>query len=148
MELLHRLPRLVPSDAAERSGAVDLWCFFYESVRDPDLLSAYDALMTEAERERHRRFVFERDRLLFLATRALVRTALSNYADVPPADWRFAADERGKPHVVGPSTEPIYFNLTNTHGLVVCAVSRAHAHIGEPRVPWLALCLSPCRRRA
>jgi 4'-phosphopantetheinyl transferase len=87
--------------------------------------------MTPDERERHRTFYFERDRRLFLATRTLVRTVLSNYAAVAPADWRFAAGEHGKPRICSPLlTPPIHFNLANTSGLVVCVVSVAHEPLG------------------
>jgi 4'-phosphopantetheinyl transferase len=68
---------------------------------------------------------------LFLATRALVRTVLSSYAAVAPADWRFTTGEHGKPRVADPAVgPPIHFNLANTPGLVVCAVSLVHELIG------------------
>ena len=87
--------------------------------------------MTPDERKRHQRFHFERDRRLFVATRALVRTVLSSYAAVAPADWRFGVGEHGKPRVVHPAVRPlIHFNLANTPGLVVCLVSIAHQRIG------------------
>ena len=46
------------------------------------------------------RFVFERDRRSFLMTRALVRTILSRYATVAPADWRFIANVHGRPEIL------------------------------------------------
>ena len=114
-----------------RPGLVDLWYFFYEPETDPQLLADYAALMTDAERARHARFYFERDRWLFLATRALVRAVLSRYAAVAPADWRFAEGSHGKPYIAGPEDAPrLSFNLSNTPGLVVCAVSAAHDQLG------------------
>jgi 4'-phosphopantetheinyl transferase len=131
---IHRLPPIAPG---LRPGGVDLWCFYYPRVTDPGLLAAYDGLMTAGERARHGSFLFERDRLRFLATRALVRTVLSTYVDVAPTDWRFAEGERGKPYIAAPSgLPPLNFNLTNTHGLVVCAVSRAHSNVGVD-AEWL-----------
>lgn len=129
---LPELPPVVVSETlAGTPGVVDLWCFFYEGIDEPALLDAHAALMTAAERTRHGRYHFERDRRIFLATRALVRTVLSHYADVAPADWRFAEGERGKPYIVGPAgAPPLHFNLSNTFGLVVCAVSVAHQWIG------------------
>jgi 4'-phosphopantetheinyl transferase len=124
---IHRLPRIEPSTAISLApGGVDLWCFFYEeATRDAELCAAYGALMSDDERERHQRFVFERDRRLFLATRALVRTVLSRYAHGEPASWRFASGKHGKPSLASATDQPVYFNLSNTHGLVVCAVSRS-----------------------
>ncbi len=129
---LHTLPQVNLADTlAQTPGVVDLWCFFYEGLDDPALLDSHSALMTEAERVRHGRYFFERDRRIFLATRALVRTVLSQYADVAPADWRFAEGERGKPYIDSPKGLPsIHFNLSNTFGLVVCAVSLRHPLLG------------------
>ncbi len=113
------------------TGIVDLWYYYYESIEDEELLAAHDALMTPDERVRHQRFLFDKDRRLFLATRALVRTVLSNYAAVAPADWRFAAGVYGKPYIDSPEVvPPLHFNWANTRGLVVCAVSVAHDTIG------------------
>ncbi len=68
---------------------------------------------------------------VYVATRALVRTVLSRYATVAPGEWRFAIGEHGKPRVANLDVTPsIYFNLANTAGLVVCAVSVAHELIG------------------
>ncbi len=105
------------------AGMVDLWCFFHDGVP----LAHYEALLTEDERERHERYRFQRDRDTFLATRALVRTVLSNYAAVAPADWRFAIGETRKPSVAG--RDDLVFNLTNTRGLVACAVA-GHGELG------------------
>jgi 4'-phosphopantetheinyl transferase len=129
--------RLPPVVQESRSGGVDLWCFYYERISDPALFRAYEGLMTADERTRHGRFQFERDRLMFLATRALVRTVLSAYADVAPSDWRFSEGERGKPQVTGPpGCPPLHFNLTNTRGLVVCAVNREYPQVGVD-AEWL-----------
>jgi 4'-phosphopantetheinyl transferase len=133
--LLKSILDLPPVSIAETLGGgpgiVDLFYFFYEGVDDPELVQAYFALMTPEERARHDRYYFERDRRMFLATRALARTVLSLYADVPPAAWRFGEGERGKPFISVPkATPPLHFNLTNTLGLVVCAVSVAHPAVG------------------
>ena len=110
------LPSIVPGEPLG-IGMVDLWCFFHE--REP--LDEYEALMSADERARHRRFHFELDRNTFLATRALVRSVLSYYADVAPADWRFVAASSGKPCALGNN---IAFNLTNTRGLIACVVMK------------------------
>ena len=56
-----------------------------------------------------------------------VRTTLSLYAEVDPADWRFEAGEYGKPDVCEPKGLGwLRFNLSNTDGLIACAVTRDH----------------------
>ncbi|MEO8682508.1 MAG: 4'-phosphopantetheinyl transferase superfamily protein [Vicinamibacterales bacterium] len=94
----------------------------------PDLvphLDAYQALLTPDERERMARLIFERDRRNFLITRAHVRTMLSRYARVAPADWRFIANVHGRPEILDrPSGVPdLRFNLSHTKGLIACAVT-------------------------
>lgn len=112
-------------------GIVDLWYYFYGDMNDAELLTAHATLLTPTEREQHRKFQFERDRRLYLATRSLVRTVLSSYAAVAPTDWRFTVGEHGKPYIDSPTITPlIHFNLANTPGLVVCVVSIAHRLIG------------------
>jgi 4'-phosphopantetheinyl transferase len=114
-----------------KAGIVDLWCYFQEVSDDADLFAAQAALMTLEEYARYRSFHFERDRRMFVATRALVRTVLSRYAAVAPGEWQFVAGQHGKPRVAHPNITPsIYFNLANTQGLVVCAISVAHESIG------------------
>jgi len=106
-----------------RPGQVDLWLCFYDAS-PPAALLAYEGLLTDDERARHRRFHFERDRRMFLATRALVRTALSAYADIAPASFRFELGTHGKPRIASPTPDPpLSFNLSNTPGLVICGVS-------------------------
>jgi 4'-phosphopantetheinyl transferase len=114
---------------ASKTGIVDLW-YYYDGA-DPELLAAHQALLTPDELERYGSFRFERDQRLYLATRALVRTVLSNYSAVSPGDWHFDTNEHGKPFISAPTVTPaIHFNLANTPGLVVCAVSVAHEALG------------------
>lgn len=88
-------------------------------------LDAYRLLLTDDEQARMARFVFENDRRAFLLTRALVRTTLSRYAAVAPADWRFIANTHGRPDIADrPAGVPdLRFNLSHTNGLIACAVT-------------------------
>lgn len=140
MRLIAHLSDLPPPDIAATlnpaSGIIDLWWYAYEATTDPALLARHAALMTPEETARHDRFVSARDRALFLATRALVRTTLSRYAAVDPTAWRFGTHGNGKPHIDTPALAvPLHFNLSNTHGLIVCAVSTTFAMIGVDTEP-------------
>lgn len=88
-------------------------------------LDAYRALLSPDEHERMARFVFERDRKAFLLTRALVRTTLSRYAPIAPADWKFIANIHGRPEILDrPAGVPdLRFNISHTDGLIACAVT-------------------------
>ena len=95
---------------------------------DPDAWSqheAYLALLSPEEHDRMARLVFERDRRRFLLTRALVRTMLSRYAGVAPAEWTFIANVHGRPEILDrPQGVPdLRFNLSHTEGLIACAVT-------------------------
>jgi 4'-phosphopantetheinyl transferase len=88
-------------------------------------LEEYKALLSADEHERMARFIFDRDRRAFLITRALVRTTLSRYAPVTPADWRFIANVHGRPEILErPAGVPdLRFNISHTDGLIACAVT-------------------------
>lgn len=108
---------LPPTDA-------HIWYALPDELTEPRLLDAYRALMAPGERERQLRYYFEKNRHEYLITRALVRTALSRYADVPPDAWVFEAGEHGKPYIVRPEVSPrLSFNLSNTTGMVACIIA-------------------------
>jgi 4'-phosphopantetheinyl transferase len=101
-----------------------LWLAVPEEIEDPALLQAYRRLLTPDEVARHDRFVFANGRHAYLVSRALVRTVLSRYAEIPAGGWRFEANALGRPEiapVVG--APPLRFNLSHTAGLVACAVA-------------------------
>lgn len=85
----------------------------------------YLPLLSPDEHDRMARLVFERDRSRFLLTRALVRTMLSRYAPVAPADWQFMANAHGRPEILdAPAGVPdLRFNISHTDGLIACAVT-------------------------
>lgn len=125
-KMIGRAPLPIP-------GEVHLYFVIPEAVDNPALLARLDALQTPEERARTARYVFERHRHEHLMTRALVRTVLSHYVDRPPAAWRFRANEYGRPEIdradagagAGDNLPPLQFNLSNTDGLVVCALTCA-----------------------
>ena len=96
-----------------------------ERITDPALLRRYESLLTADELTRMSRFYFARHRHQYLVTRALIRTTLSSYFPVDPADWRFGKNTYGKPEIsLGDTTWPIHFNLSHCDGLVLCGVTR------------------------
>jgi 4'-phosphopantetheinyl transferase len=122
---------------------IDLWVGYPDDLKDEATALACARLMSEDERARWERFKFERHKREYLATRALVRTALSAYAEIAPEAWRFEAGEHGKPAIghdsdglgLGGQAAGLGFNLSNSLGLVVCAVSHG-AEIGVDVEPY------------
>ena len=107
----------MPLSAAE----AHLWSARPAAFTDPARLARLRALLTGGERARIDRYRLARDRRTSLVTRALVRVTLSRYCDVPPARWRFRANDYGRPEIASP-TSPLRFNVSHTGGLVVCLV--------------------------
>ena len=110
---------------------VDLWLVPEAQVVGPELLAAYDRLLSDEERDREQRFHFETDRRRFRVTRALVRTTLSLYVSVDPRAWCFVPGEFGKPAISNPEAiaQQLAFNVSHTAGLIALVVARGH-HVG------------------
>jgi 4'-phosphopantetheinyl transferase len=108
------------------AGEVHLWYLFPDAIAAgrPDLLAAYEAWLAPDERARRARYLFEHSRLEYLLTRALVRSTLSRYAPVAPGAWTFVKNEHGRPEIEAREHAWIRFNLSNTRGLIACALSR------------------------
>src|SRR5689334_25391108 len=104
---------------------IHLWFVFAEQIREPSLLESYRRLLTPEERAQEVRFRFPRDQRRYLLTRALVRTTLSRYVDLPPESWRFVPDEFGRPHIANdvPSAKRLSFNIAHTHDTIVLGIA-------------------------
>ena len=76
---------------------IDLWCVFLDRIADPALWDAYRGLLSPEETQREQRFTHEEPRRQFLAGRALLRTALSQYTGVDPRRLEFQCNRHGKP---------------------------------------------------
>jgi 4'-phosphopantetheinyl transferase len=110
----------------EGKEIVHLWCAYPDDPIDHKLAAACARLLSDDELARLERFKFDRHRREYLATRALQRMALSAYAEMAPEAWRFEAGKHGKPAIasaLGEQGPEIKFNLSNSLGLVVCAVT-------------------------
>lgn len=101
---------------------IHLWACFPQRIKEPLVLQRYREFLNDEETAKVARYKFDHLRHDALITRALVRTVLSKYADVAPADWRFEKGEKDKPEIVNPPL-PLRFNISHTTELIVCAVS-------------------------
>jgi 4'-phosphopantetheinyl transferase len=100
-----------------------LTCF--DDSRLDGLLDDYRRLLTVDELAQGQRFHFAIDRRRYLVTRALLRCTLSRYVDIDPADWRFAVNQYGRPHIASASgrAADMHFNVSHTNSLMVVGVS-------------------------
>ena len=108
------------------SAEIHLWLTLPDAINEPDLLSAYRALLNAAEKEQASRYYFATDRHRYLVTRALVRTVLSRYLAVDAKDWAFSTNTYGRPEIANKEASDcsLSFNISHTQGLIVLAVTK------------------------
>ncbi|MEO8380292.1 MAG: 4'-phosphopantetheinyl transferase superfamily protein [Acidobacteriota bacterium] len=115
-----------PGELPLTPGEIHLWLTSYDEIEDPLLHAHYRGLLNAEEAAQEPRFHFARDRRRYLVTRALVRTVLSRYASIAPADWIFKTNAYGRPEIanVAAQRDLLTFNISHTHSLIVLAVTR------------------------
>jgi 4'-phosphopantetheinyl transferase len=86
--------------------------------------SGNESLLSPDERERARRFVFERDRVRFVAARAFLRRVLGPFVGEHPADLIFDYGPHGRPGLSAHEPRPD-FNLSHAGDVALLAVSWA-----------------------
>lgn len=92
---------------------------------EPERLGRFAQTLSDDERARAQRFLFERDRNSFIAARGILRDLLARYVGCAPRDLEFIYGPQGKPALSdGNTSNPFRFNLSHSHGLAVLAVTR------------------------
>ena len=119
----------MPTEPLESLAEAEIHLYYAWSNRitDPSLLARYRSILSNDERLRLDRFVFEKDRRRFVVAHALLRTSLSRYADIAPEDWVFETNEYGKPYLTSPDRFSfLRFNLSHAGDLCACALTVNH----------------------
>lgn len=106
--------------AVPRGDEVQVWVWRCDSTA---VHASQLATLSDAERERAVRFVFERDRLRFVAAHAGLRYVLGGLLGVTPPSVALTTDVRGKPRIAGLAAPPLFFNLSHSGDLAAVAVS-------------------------
>ena len=106
-----------------RGRDADLWLLDEAAIDRLDGIAHPERLLSADELERFARLRRDSVRRRFLGGRMLCRHALSAYADVAPADWRFTYGAYGRPEI---ESNPwgLLFNVSHTEGLLACVVAR------------------------
>lgn len=100
---------------------VDVWTIALD-VPQPTL-NRLGAWLSQEERARAARFVFERDRRRFVVSHAALRAILAAEADCDRRELRFVTNAFGKP-ALGDGSFGVRFNLAHSGELALCAVTR------------------------
>jgi 4'-phosphopantetheinyl transferase len=88
----------------------------------PELTAQHYALLSDEERARASRFVFERDRTRFVFGRAMLRTILGSALGIPGACVPLEVSTSGKPEIHG--CDGSSFNLSHSGIYVAVALTR------------------------
>jgi 4'-phosphopantetheinyl transferase len=107
-----------------RLGPDDVHIFVAVCPGETTSLAAQRALLSPGERSRCDGLRLESARAQFIASRALLRTALALDRAVSPDELAFAVDARGRPVVERPAgLSHLGLSLSHTDGIVACAVA-------------------------
>ena len=100
-----------------------------ERIEPAALAASHLGWLAPDERARYERYVPAQARHEFLVTRVLCRKVLAELLGEAPESLAFDVGAYGKPalRVGGREGETLAFNLSNTNGLVACAVARSRA---------------------
>lgn len=82
--------------------------------------SAVESDLAADEIAKANRFLFERDRRLYIAAHSFLRRTLATYLGCAPREVAFVADAHGKPEL---ADRRVRFNLSHTPGLVMVGVT-------------------------
>ena len=110
------------AELRQRPGQVYAWLYSLTPASPSDQIPA---LLSADERERARRFHFERDRTRFMVARNSMRRILGSCLRVSPDQIRFRYGTRGKPEIAEPSSG-LHFNLSHSGDWAILAIA------GEP----------------
>jgi 4'-phosphopantetheinyl transferase len=102
------------------AAAIDVWSVSLE--QPAGVCRELKQLLSADEIARADRFVFELDRLRYVACRGALRQVLGGYLGVRPEGLTFAYADRGKPSLNGAA---LGFNVSHAAGLAVFAISEA-----------------------
>ncbi|MDT7543434.1 MAG: 4-phosphopantetheinyl transferase [Acidobacteriota bacterium] len=114
-------------DAPERPIAVesDLHVWRIHLDQCEAVLHEFSKFLSADEMLRADKFHFRRDRDHFVAARGALRDILGGYVGLAPGLLRFSYERYGKPALSRETgDELLRFNLSHSHGLALCAVTR------------------------
>lgn len=100
---------------------VHVWCAFLD--RPPDQASHFEALLSEDEIARARKYRFPLHRDRFVSRRAFIRLLLGRYLGIPAPALQFDYTGYGKPRLAIRHATKLRFNVSSSHDLALAAIA-------------------------
>ncbi len=109
-----------------RAHEIQVWQFSLELPQDKVTYLA--SSMDPEETARAARYASDKTRRHFIVGRGFLRLILSTYLECKPADVKLTYGANGKPYLSNPPGAgyfgaPIYFNLSHSNGMALCAIT-------------------------
>ena len=102
----------------------DLHVWLVEQEQPEEIIQRLTQLLASDELLRAQRFRFERDRRHFIVARGVLRSILSSYLKMPPAQVQFSYGPHGKPGLAAACGDTrLRFNVSHSHELALYAVT-------------------------
>jgi 4'-phosphopantetheinyl transferase len=117
--------KIPPADLILSNDDVHLWRAKLD--QSDKCVKQLTQILSDDELRRAERFRFDKDRKYFIVTRGILRIILSHYLSVKSDQLQFGYSTYGKPYLAVKSNgNKIYFNLSRSHNLALCAFTRSH----------------------
>jgi 4'-phosphopantetheinyl transferase len=111
-----------PSDLSIEHGAVHVWSWDFKFSEGE--LHHYMDLLSPEEQCRLQRFRFERDRIRYAISHAILRILLGRYLGLQPTSIGFTRNRYGKPDFTPVfSNSKLRFNLSHTNSMALLAIA-------------------------
>jgi 4'-phosphopantetheinyl transferase len=124
-EFSNNVWRLPPDMMELNDNEVHVWMI--RTLGDDSGREELTALLSADERQRAARFKFDKDRRLYVAAHAGLRSLLAGYLRVTAHEIYFVTDAHGKPLLTQPGTSGLEFNLSHSHERALVVVARGKA---------------------
>lgn len=101
-------------------SAVDVW---RANVSELDAkIALFESLLTDEERQRAARFIAQVQARRYICAHGLLRSILSRYTGLPPADIIFSRGQYGKPVLLAAQNPSnLYFNMSHSGDMLAYA---------------------------
>jgi 4'-phosphopantetheinyl transferase len=103
--------------------ANDAHVWMFRTEISPDQHAEFRNVLSRDEIARADRFMFEPDRMRFVASHGRMRLILGSYCEIHPRDLVFESSDHGKPFLRKPSV-PVQFNLSHSDLRAALVVTR------------------------